>query len=449
MKFILYLINKSQYIILFSIILLIFACIRKEWENPLDSDNSLDHISSINISRPSSSDELYFGFKEYITWDNHEYDDNVKIVLLKDGNLLNTIVNEAPNNMGEFRWSVPLTGIEFGKDYNIVVSSINNYFVKDTSKNFIMRQAPEIEINDFNSGDSVEVDFEYPIIWKADSLNHRVKIECYRGNESEPIKLISISTGNDGEHIWQIPINGFYEHKDYKIRISSTYNEEVKQEEHFNVLWPDFNLRYPYDGTQLVAGNYYDIKYIAKWNNNPQNNRKIWLGLYNWVFNPTSGWYDIIVDSTDNTGVYNYLLPINTDTSDSYHINFGIVGSKNIQAIDGEINHHTEWPKFKVIWPDLKILEPKNGDILTMGDEYTIIWDSYTEFSSTNLVKISLILNDNEIDVLKNDMQNIKQWNWNIPTDTYQESNNYKIKIEVIANPKIFHISDNFSLEKN
>lgn len=441
MKLILLLKNKIKYITIFTMILLIFSCIRKEWENPLDSDNSLDIIPSISITRPSSSDELYFGFKEYVIWDNHEYDDNVKIILLKDGNIIDTIANEVPNNKGEFRWTVPLTGIEFGKDYSIIVSSTTNQFVKDTSKIFIMRQAPEIEIEDINDGVPTIVDYTYPIKWQADSLNHYVRIECYENNI--PKTIISDSTENNGEFDeWIIPIDYWPKHY-YKIRISSTYNPAVKQEKDFEVTWPDFTLKYPTDGKTLIAGARYDLKWSA-----PLNKRDVWLDLYNWNTNSDqNGWVRTIVDTTENDSSYSYLLPIDLIIDDSYQINIGNIGNRSIQAITTET--YTEWPKFGVIWPNLYITYPNNGDELFIDQEYQVKWgSSFNEFSPDNLIKITLILDGNEIQTLVAETNNTRQWNWNLEQSIYLESTNYQIKIETVGNAEIFGLSAPFSIRE-
>ncbi|MFC1527653.1 Ser-Thr-rich GPI-anchored membrane family protein [Candidatus Neomarinimicrobiota bacterium] len=433
--------HKSISILTF-LVLFFMSCIRKDWENPFDPDTSLDSIPSINITSPRFYDEFYFGFKSNITWINNDCNDNVKIDLYQFDTLKRTLAQNEINE-GSFQWrlsSSDTSGISYGKNYKIRISSIDNYFVRDTSDYFTIREAPEIKNIIINDNKPIYVDYLCPIQWRADSLNHNVQIQLIRGMENT---LIAGNLENDGEYSdWIVPINK-WSANDYIINISSTYDSQIYAEKQIEIKWPEFQLLDPYNGQTLVAGGYYNIRWNA-----PQIKRKIRILLYNWnVASDPSGFIKAITDSTENSGTFRFKVPLDLIEDNSYQINLIHAKNSSIQSVKPE--NKDIWPKFDVKWPNIYIASPIANEILVMGTFYNILWgSSFQEFAQDNLVKISLRQDMGEFITIIDSVENTKQWNWFIPVDSLQESNNYQIKIETIENPQIFGISNPFSIIK-
>lgn len=547
MKIILLLKNKSQYIILFTIILLIFSCIRKDWENPFDPEDSLEHkitilspngdsdiemgvtdtikwlsknvtenisialynskinsltliadsipnnnngefvsdslvesiflwkvpwnlddinltdgtdlfikifsavdsISAFDVSdnsfdlfrpkveiiTPLQGDEWYLELPAMIEWISSKESENVKIELMKDGNIIDTIVISTDKYKYN-DWKVP-DYLTPDSNYTLKIQSNLNSNVKWFRNNIHIKEPPNIKVKIPDFGNRWVVGQEYMIRWDSDSLmkhTPNVRIECRE--DSYLLDTIAADALNSGEFNWMVPW-GYQESKNYQIKIISVYHDSIYDlSNKFEIDWPEINITYPDANTILRTGHIETIRW-----NTEDYNKDIWLGLYQEHLG-VQKWERRITpteEGVQDIGEYNWDIPWDIEKYHKYWIRIAC-------PLNLDIDDSTAY--FTINWPDIQSVSPTEWMRLQKEQDYTINWINY-EFPDTSHVRIELWKDGIKIgDDLNDDDNtlNVGEYNWMNISKEYESGDGYQIKVYCIENNKIERMSNSFKI---
>lgn len=383
---------------------------------------SIEFPRSISVSNPSSSTTWFKNEGNYISWNSEYAGDYVQIFLYKDNSLDRTI-SSYTNNDGYHYWSVP-SNLEIGSDYQIKISSYDYDNVEDYSSDFTIDERT-ITITSPDQNSTWYKREEYKIKWTSRNAGNSVNIKLYENGAYK--STISSYENNDGEYSWTV-YSSLTDTSTYKIKIESAsssfsvsdYSEDFSISQRsltFTTTFSGktwfFNESHIIEWTSENAGNYVDITcyknnvYCGKLAEGIANS-----GSYTWnipnIFQPSDG-YSILIESTE----YSYVK----DESEQFSI-----GGREIE-----------------------IEKPSKNEILYIGEEFAIKWDSNNAGE-----KIDIILyknNEKVMTIASNVDGSDGLYNWEIPEDI-SEGADYQIKIASSSFSNVSTVSEKFSVEK-
>jgi len=158
--------------------------------------------STITVTSPNGGENWMVGTFQTITWTSDGRDDQVKIILSRDGaTTWETIVSSIRND-GNHRWK--LTG-PAATDVLIRVVSTKNEDVMDVSDANFTIVMPTITISPDspNGGEDWGIGTRQTITWMSDGVTSLVRIDLSRDGGNTWRNIIPY-TKNDGQYIWRV-----------------------------------------------------------------------------------------------------------------------------------------------------------------------------------------------------------------------------------------------------
>ncbi len=143
--------------------------------------------------------------------------------------------------------------------------------------------------------------------------------------------------------------------------------------------------------------------------------------------------YDTLAESVENTGSYEWHIPIDITGDDSYKIRVVDVDNPEIYGESEE--------KFSIAEERIILISPQGGEIWALGSSQKIEW--FTDGIITN-VKIELWKNDAIYSQLATNYPNTGSFMWDITEsgDTgVTTGDDYKVKVSFSANSDIYGVS--------
>ncbi|MFC1766631.1 Ig-like domain-containing protein, partial [Planctomycetota bacterium] len=276
----------------------------------------------IKITSPNSSVSLKRGRTYNIQWTD-SIDENVKIVLLKDGGEYG-VIEESTESDGSYSWTI-LSNIEAGSDYKIEIRSTEDNDVVDWSDYDFSIILP-ITVTTPNGYERLERGKFYDIQW-TDTIEENVEIVLLKDGTEHSV--IEESTESDGSYSWWIP-TAFTIGKDYKIEIRSTKDHHVVDWSDENFMIGPILVTSP-DGTKsLQRGETYNIQ----WVDNIDENVKIVL-LKDGI--PLADAKGVIEEETESDGRYSWDVPTDLDFGSGYQIKISSVKDPSAFGMSNEL----------------------------------------------------------------------------------------------------------------
>ena len=192
--------------------------------------------SSITVTSPNGGESWDRSISHTITWAySGSLGSTVKIVLLKAGTEVGTIVSSAPigtGGKGSYVWT-SYSGRVPGSDYKVSVQSISQPAIKDVSDNYFTVTSgtvtPTITVTSPNGGETWQRYTSHTVTWDyTGSPGSAVKIVLLKsGTEVGTIATsVPIGTGGKGSYTW--PIYYGTPGSDFKVSVQSISQPTIK-----------------------------------------------------------------------------------------------------------------------------------------------------------------------------------------------------------------------------
>ncbi|MFH0733773.1 MAG: T9SS type A sorting domain-containing protein [bacterium] len=372
--------------------------------------------ANLSLTYPVGGEYLQEGKSYNIGWTKSSNVNNVKIEFTSDGGAnWVTIKSSYPADSLKFNWKVPEN--TFTNLAKIKITDVQNSFITSTSTTPFTIAA--LQLTSQLGSENYQVGTSQNITWNASANIPFVNIEY---STIDGIwKLIAQNiAANLGTYVWLIPNDPS---NTIKIRIRSSLSTQINSSniEYFriaNILVTEPNV---YQKWQV--GSMQQIKW-----NSTANIQKI--NIY-YTSNNGIVWNPIVTDTLASTGVYNWIIPDNPNTTTRIKVVDALAADFINDISDNDITI-----------TKLKITNPLGGENWLSGDTQPIKWTSSTDIDS---VGIYLSLDGGNIwSLITKQKANTNQYNWTIPQSL--NSNNVLIKIKDTKFENIVSTSNSLSI---
>ena len=381
--------------------------------------------SSIRILDPHAGTLWYRGQSYAINWQSQDVAGNLKIQLLRNDTLVNTIVPET-NNDGKYIWQIPDT-LRESSGYQITLSTLNGSATSASSGFFtITPWEGNINVTVPNSATIWSLGEENVLIgWQTGNLEGDVGIYLFRGEDS--LLTITDSTGNDGGYSgWTVPDT---------LALDTTYNVKVSLSDSLYDFSAEFEIQaqignievtQPTDTTVWMQSQP-DVP--IRWNTGNLQG-PVMISLYR-----DDQRIATIGDSVPNTGVYDkWDVPSPLPPGNNYRVRV---------LYDDE--HFDFSPLFQVReWTGpMKVTAPRDTTIWTQGDkDVPIRWETG---GLEGMVQIRLIaVNGAEFTIVDSTANDGAYVGWDVPYDI-PGGEGYRVLISL--DETNFTYSDSFRIQ--
>ncbi len=169
----------------------------------------------VQVLSPNGGDRWEQGRTFSIVWDDN-FDDNVKIELLKGSSIKEELAASVPSN-GSWEWVIP-ADFEKAEDYKIRITCVvQDTLIDESNDNFGVEEKSNLALKSPNGGEFVEKGSEVEITWD-DNLDGEVQINLFRnGNLYENIVA---KTPSSGSYTWTVS-DRIKSGTDYCVRVTS------------------------------------------------------------------------------------------------------------------------------------------------------------------------------------------------------------------------------------
>jgi surfactin synthase thioesterase subunit len=377
------------------------------------SDASFEiYEGNITVTKPQAGDTLTAGTTQVIRWDDN-INENVVIDLYKGG-AFHSIITTSTSSDGARSWDIPFT-VEFGTDYSVKVTSIDDPAITDFSDNFTIIDN-YITVDSPNGGEEWLDTDDHQITW-TDNLAGSVEIQLLKGGSF--YSSITTSTPSDGSYTWNIP-GTTPSGSDYRIKIISVNDGNIfdQSENEFTIINNDITVTSPNGGESWLTGSTQEITWFNA------NSGDVKIELYKGeVSNLT------IVESTPGNGSYFWEVPTSITNGADYKIKITSVD----QSAIFDFSNNT----FEIYTGAITVKSPNGGESWQAGTTQNITWDD----NIPENVKIELFKGGLSHSVIEATTTSDGSKIWDIPF-ALEAGNDYKIKISSIENPGLFDFSD-------
>ncbi|SFE80253.1 Ser-Thr-rich GPI-anchored membrane family protein [Thermoflexibacter ruber] len=367
---------------------------------------------TITVTAPQGG-ETWQKKKTYdITWQSGVAG-NVRIDLLKNNVLTQTISNSTPNANRKFTWEVP-TNIPSANDYRIRVSSLSlTNVIGQSQANFTIADADSIRITNPTAGLNAVIGTEVNITWTT-NFGGNVIIELLRNGVF--FTTLTNNTPNNGRFTWTVPATvndipietGNF----FRIRIRTADNAISENSPLFSIVAPSFQISSPNGGEQLVRG----FTYPIIWLSNVQGGVKIDLYNNNFTFIRT-----LAQEATG--GRFEWTVPNDLPEGNIYSIR--ITSLTNTNLITNSAGN------FTILQGRLQVTVPIAAQTwYSNGFTYRIDWTNNTQRPvRVDLLRGSTVVQNIAVNLLANTT------NFTLPE--LPEGTDYRIRVSSMENPTL------------
>ncbi len=149
-----------------------------------------------------------------IRWDDN-FDDNVKIELLKGGSVKEELAASVPSN-GSWDWDIAVD-FPLGTDYKIRITCVvQDTLTDDSDDDFTVEEKSNLALKTPNGGEVIEKGSDVEITWE-DNLDEEVALGLFRGGKY--YQPIVAATPSNGSYTWTVPDN-IASDSTYTIRVT-------------------------------------------------------------------------------------------------------------------------------------------------------------------------------------------------------------------------------------
>lgn len=386
----------------------------------------------ITVLSPNGGENWEMGDTQTITWSSQGVVGNIKCTLCKGENYTEvlTIISSLPITNEIIYWNMPTT-LQAGEDYRIKISSLSNPNVVDYSDQYFNippLPAPTLTLNSPNGGESWYLGSSHVLSWSSLNLTGNIKVELYRGEESNPVQVITSSVAaNVGAINWTIPLT-LSAGENYRIKLCSLSNPAVwdVSDTPFSLMVPLLLVISPNGGEDWFLGSTQTIS-------------------WNYAYLPGNVRIDLIrgasltpvhtFSTTTPTvnGMINCIIPNTIEPATDYRIKLSSVSASYIYDVsDGY---------FTISNPVLELTAPNGGEVWRIGQEVNILWNA-ANISGNARIELYRGLNTNPVGFISQGVDvSTQSYSWTVP-NTLIPATDYRCKIILLNNSAIYDYSN-------
>jgi hypothetical protein len=339
-----------------------------------DTSNAVFSIPecSLSLTSPNGGERWIPGSQQTITWNSTICGDLLRISLMENGGLCQTIVANAPNN-GSFTWTVQ-TCDAVGCNYKVRLTDLETNKIEESAAPFCVCPPCVPTVSSPNGGESWEEGTAQEIRWDpVAGCDANVKLELIRSNAV--CLSIAPSTPNDGSFIWtaqrcQGQTDG------YKVRvtgISCLQQDESDQAFQIPPAPCRLGIVSPNGGEEWTASTSHEIT----WNPTGECSGNVKLDLLQ-----NGSVCAPIAASTPNDGSYTWAVARCGALEADYSI-------RVMEPISGATDLSDQ--SFSIPLCEIAVTSPAGGERWQEGTPRTLTW---TSSHCTGTVRIELLRND-------------------------------------------------------
>jgi hypothetical protein len=306
-------------------------------------------------------------------------------------------------NNGSCAWDIPDTPSD---NCLVRVSAVDGdgepSDVSDQVFSIVLPPSPILTVTSPNGGERLVVGSDYEITWSTVGTVDDVKIEYSTDNGTSWTEIIA-STVNSGSHVWPVPDAVS---DNCLVRVSETDGDPSDVSDAvFSIVPPSpesITVIYPNGGENLDAGLSYDITWSGTGTIDNVNIEYSIDGGTSW---------DIIVNSTLNDGLYEWLVPEESSDECLVRVSRDIVEGSGGEPVwdvsDSIFSIVSELPN------SITVQAPNGGERLYSGSLYMIEWITT---GTVGNVRIEYSTDDgNSWGMVVEATSNDGNWEWDVP----------------------------------
>ena len=375
-------------------------------------------LPTITVTIPSSSSLWVTGSSYYINWGFTGNISSVAIQLYNGSSLYQNITLSTSND-GSHLWSIP-GSLSIGSDYRVKVTSTSNSSITDYSSYFTIT-VPSITVTTPSSSTYWYTGSNNYLYWSSVGNITSVTIELYKSATLH--QNISLSTPNDGSHLWSIPTS-FSLGSDFRIKIKSTDNATISDySDYFTIALPTITVTTPSSSTYWYSGSSYYIQWSYT-GSFPSVRIELYKG---------ASLQQTIVSSTSNDRSHYWPISASLTPGTDYRI-------KIYSTTNSSISDFSSY--FEIRTPTITVTDPSSSTTWQGGYSYAIRWSST---GATSSVKIELFIGSTFERTIISSTSNDGYHSWSVPT-TLTSGSNYRIKITSTSSSSVYDYSSYFTI---
>jgi hypothetical protein len=372
-------------------------------------------ITGLQLTSPNGAEEWEKGYTHSITWKSvGTVANDIVLKYSVDGSTWQFIDSGQPAT-GSYPWSVP-NDVSSTVKVKVYSASAEATIYDVSDSNFTIAANPKLTITSPNGAESWEVGKVYNITWNKTGRLYST-VDLYYSTDGGG-SWIAISSGqtNSGTYVWTVPdaVGTQVKVKVIEAGVPAARDTTAKVEDasdaNFSIIEPTITITSP-NGAETWA--YGDTRNIT-WTTTGTVSNNLLLEYSkddtNWI---------TIATAEANDGIYSWILP--DDPAQTVKVR--ITDNNRTQIKDTSNNYFTLLSR-----PRITIAQPNGGELLTIGDSYSIKWNIDGQITS-HYVKIEYSKDDFVLDAqpISNYTPNDGDFTWlSVADDT---SSTVKIRI--------------------
>jgi flagellar hook assembly protein FlgD len=373
-------------------------------------------IASFRVTNPNGGENWQIGSTQTIQWTSLNVINAVRVELSRNGGATYTNIADSIPNTGSINYNV--VGPPTTQALVRVGSYIDNALNDPSDNSFIISLPPSITVLSPNGGENWQIGTTQLIQWNSVNVTGRVKIEVSR-NGGTTYSVITDSTDNTGTFNWVVTAPATTQGR---VRISSVVNPQVNDvsDNNFTISDPpSITVVSPNGGENWQIG----TTQLIQWNSvNVTGRVKIEVSRNGGTT------YSVVTDSTDNTGIFNWVVTAPATTQGRVRISSVV----NPQVNDVSDNNFTISSP-----PSITVVSPNGGENWQIGTTQLIQWNSV---NVTGRVKIEVSRNGGTTySVITDSTDNTGTFNWAVTAPATTQG---RVRISSVVNGLVNDVSD-------
>jgi hypothetical protein len=333
---------------------------------PRDADDINEITPIITVTSPNGGEEWMQGTTHTISWTCEYFNGNVNIELITADKNREILAENIENN-GSWEWTIADDQTP-GTNYLIKISDTTDGEPMDTSDEpfvIVSDVEPYISVISPNGGEEWLVGTTHEIIWESANVGDFVDISLFDIQAGSTVLVEE--TANDGSWGWAIPTD--IETGDiYLIQISDSEDGEPEDfsDNPFSIIPepnPTITVTSPNGGEEWMQGEIRNITWTSQ----------DFAGNVSIVLEDLSKNREVLVESTENDGLWEWAIPEDEAIGDSYII--------TVEGVEPGDPYDSSDDVFSIVGYYQLTIDPTTLDFMDYDDvvglTFTITNDSY------------------------------------------------------------------------
>jgi len=399
----------------------------------LDASDADFAITGLQAISPNGGEEWEKGYPHTISWESVGAAANdIVLKYSVDGGAVWKLIDSGQPADGSYPWSVP---DDVSATVKIKVYSVSDEagFYDISDNNFTIETNPKLIITSPNGGQSWYVGNVYNIAWDRVGRLYDIVDLYYSTDGGASWKVIASGQDNSGIYSWTVPdavgaqVKVRVVESGVPVARDTTVKAEDTSDADLSIIEPSITVTSP-DGAEVWV--YGDTRNIT-WTTTGTISNNLLLEYSadgeNWIE---------ISSGQANDGIYSWVIPDDPSAT----VKVRITDSDRPQASDASDGYFNLLSR-----PRITVSQPNGGELLTIGDSYSIKWNIDGQITS-HYVKIEYSKDNftGDLHTISSYAPNSGQFNWLSVSD--DASSTVKIKITDLNSgfSDVMDISDSY-----